>query len=56
MQTAETFEQIYLIFMAIEKIEAGVAKVFDIIKGFSEPRKLGTKFLGYIKNRVTVIY
>ena len=56
MQTAETFEQIYLILMAIEKIDFGVSSVSDTIKGFKEERKFGTKYLISIKNRIEAIY
>ena len=56
MQTAETFEQVYFILIAIERIEEGVTTSLNTIKGFKEQRKFGEKCLLSIKTRITWIY
>ena len=40
MQTAETFEQLYKVLEAIDKIEAQIKKLLDQIKGFKSPRQM----------------
>ena len=52
MQTAETFEQLLKVMSVIEKINSGLIKLLDQIKGFKESRKIGLKLVESYKKRI----
>ena len=56
MQTAETFEQLLKVMSVIDKINSGIMKLLDQIKGFKESRKMGLKLVESYKQRMSWIY